>query len=614
MFKCLNDFLTKIVDKLVLSIRMKIVIIFALATIIPLGVIGAVSYNKYFDAMQETISKATSQIAEQLNRNLELFFNNINKILDMSKDELVIRFLDEKDNDKKYEYAKQIGKLFEIYKKVYDFEDAIADINIIGISGNGISDRVGAYTIYGYLEQHEIYKEAAKDPDKLHIVLNDKLDYLRRLPYDNVLTIAKIVRRPLTKEIKGIILVDINKPAIEKICSNIKMGDTGRFHVITQDGQYIYNPVSTDKEYQDYIELDLIRSEIQSNKEGYFIKDTKEDKDFIVYNTLKMPGWIIIGQVKLKEIMRSAYEIKTITLIVEGICIVAIVLLYLLISNILTKPIRELRSKMKLVEKGNLDVEAKHFNRDEIADLYKSFNIMIIKIKELLKKNMIIQDNIKKSEFKAMQAQINPHFLYNTLDAIVWMTEADNKEEVVKITKDLSNFFRIVLSKGREWILIKDEITHVKSYLNIQKVRYRDILEFDIDISSEIMDLKILKLTLQPLVENALYHGLKNKRGGGYILVKGSKLDDDRLLFVVTDNGIGMIDVRLKEVLESINQPGFDLDLNEGFGLRNVNQRIKLYYGQQYGLSIKSEYNSGTSTEVVLPICETNIDSNLYLI
>ncbi len=602
MLRFLKTLLTGIIRPLTVSIRTRIVIIFALATIIPMGVIGMVSYQKYFESMQETISKSTAQIAEQLNRNLELFFNNINKTLDMGNNELLIRFLDEKDTDKKYAYAKDIGELFEIYKGIYDFQDVIVDINIIGISGNSISDRVGSYTFYGKLEENNVYKRALTEPEKLHIILNEKLEDIRRLPYNNVLTIAKIVRRPLTKEIKGIILVDIDKAVIEEICSNIKLGDTGQFFVVTQDGQYIYDPTRVGGLTHNDFQSRKIEDEIASSKEGYFIEEIQGVEHFIVYNTLKMPGWSIIGKVRLKEIMKTAYEIKSITIIISGICILGIVLVYAQISNSLTKPIRELRHKMKLAEKGNLDVEAQYASRDEIADLCKGFNTMLVKIKALLEKSLIDQENLKKSEFRAMQAQINPHFLYNTLDAIVWMTETDNKEEVVNITKDLSAFFRIVLSKGKEWILIREELSHVQSYLRIQKVRYQDIMDYEICINPDILCLRILKLTLQPLVENALYHGLKNKRGGGLIRIYGDKLDEDRLVFEVSDNGIGMTEELLAQVREEIGKTEADTDMQGGFGIKNVNQRIKLYYGERYGLSISSEYNTGTSVRVVLPI------------
>lgn len=210
--------------------------------------------------------------------------------------------------------------------------------------------------------------------------------------------------------------------------------------------------------------------------------------------------------------MKSAYAIRNLTIFTVVLCFMFTVVLYLFISDKLTLPIRDLKNKMKMAESGNLEVKAECANSDEIADLCHSFNIMLQKIKELMDRSLKEHENLKKSELRVLQAQINPHFLYNTLDAIVWMTEANNSEQVVEITKALSSFFRISLSKGKEWITIKDEVEHTRSYLVIQKMRYRDILDFKIDFEEDIMEYKILKLTLQPIVENALYHGIKNKR------------------------------------------------------------------------------------------------------
>jgi len=300
--------------------------------------------------------------------------------------------------------------------------------------------------------------------------------------------------------------------------------------------------------------------------------------------------------------MKSAYSIRNITVIIVVVCALFTVILYLFISDKLTFPIRDLKNKMKQAESGNLEVKAHSTNSDEIADLCHSFNVMLEKIKELLENSIKEHENLKKSELKAMQAQINPHFLYNTLDAIVWMTEANNKERVVDITKALSSFFRISLSKGRDWITIKDEIEHVSSYLTIQKMRYRDIMDFEINMSEEILEYKILKLTLQPLVENALYHGIKNKRGSGLIIVKGQRHGENRLLLEVIDNGNGMTEERLAAVFEVLSNDSLDISKESGFGLKNVNQRIKLYYGKQYGLTIESEYTKGTHVSIIIPM------------
>ena len=227
---------------------------------------------------------------------------------------------------------------------------------------------------------------------------------------------------------------------------------------------------------------------------------------------------------------------------------------------------------------------------------------MIKNIMQLIEDKQKEQKALQKAELKALQAQINPHFLYNTLDAIVWMTETNNNDKVVEITKAFSSFFRITLSKGNEWITLAEEIEHTRSYLIIQRMRYRDILSYEIDVDDSILKCRILKLILQPIVENALYHGIKNKRNPGSIIVRASRYGDEKILLEVIDDGNGMTEERLREVVAYINADNSVSRKNEGYGLRNVNQRIKLYYGKQYGLSIKSEYKKGTHVSVIIPL------------
>lgn len=277
-----------------------------------------------------------------------------------------------------------------------------------------------------------------------------------------------------------------------------------------------------------------------------------------------------------------------------------------IISGSISKPIRELRKMTALIAEGKLDVRVDNNRTDEIAELGKSFNIMACKLKELIENSIKEQENLKKSELKALQAQINPHFLYNTLDTIVWMSEANKSEQVIEIVSALSNFFRITLSKGKDLISVRDEIEHVRSYLIIQKIRYRDILDFNIEMDDNILDYKILKLSLQPLVENALYHGIKNRRMGGRINIKGRMGEPEKanLVFDVADNGIGMTDERLEAIRADLDNDMNGFDVNEsGFGLNNVHKRAKLYYGKSYGVSIKSEFNVGTQVSLCIP-CE----------
>jgi two-component system sensor histidine kinase YesM len=228
---------------------------------------------------------------------------------------------------------------------------------------------------------------------------------------------------------------------------------------------------------------------------------------------------------------------------------------------------------------------------------------MVGKIKELLDAKIEEHENLKKAELRALQAQINPHFLYNTLDTIIWMAEARRVDQVVELVRVLSRFFRITLSKGKDWITVREEIEHVESYLAIQKIRYRDILDYQIDVPDDMRDGQMLKLTLQPLVENALYHGIKNKRKGGVIMVRSRRLDGNLLEIQVEDNGIGMTQEQLAQVRALLDAESAGAVVAEsGYGINNVNQRIKLYYGQEYGLAIESEYLQGTRVSLVIPL------------
>ncbi|MBP5298072.1 MAG: sensor histidine kinase, partial [Lachnospiraceae bacterium] len=208
--------------------------------------------------------------------------------------------------------------------------------------------------------------------------------------------------------------------------------------------------------------------------------------------------------------------------------------------------------------------------------------------------------NLRKAELRTLQAQINPHFLYNTLDAIVWKAEAGEKDEVIALTSALSDFFRISLSSGADWIPLSQEKKHIEGYLRIQQTRYRDIMRYEIDIPDEIGHYYILKLLLQPLVENALYHGIKSKRGGGTIKVS-ARMEDDMLLFSVKDTGLGMTEEQIESLRERMKkgQPSIS-EHSGGFGLVNVNLRIRLYYNQVDGLMITSDAG-GTEVSFKVP-------------
>lgn len=263
-----------------------------------------------------------------------------------------------------------------------------------------------------------------------------------------------------------------------------------------------------------------------------------------------------------------------------------------------TIPIRNICAMTEKVAEGDFKVRTDIASTDEIGALSRSFNEMTEEIGTLVENIKQQQRNLHITETKLLQAQINPHFLYNTLDTIVWLSEQGNREDVIRMVTALSNFFRTTLSKGKDFISVREEETHVRSYLEIQQFRYQDILEYGIDIDEDINEYMLPKLTLQPLVENALYHGIKNKRGKGMIRISGRR-SGENIVFEVCDNGKGMTEEKLDELRKNIQKKQNE-KLTDSFGLMNVNQRIHHYYGEQYGLEFESKENEGTKVSVII--------------
>ena len=268
------------------------------------------------------------------------------------------------------------------------------------------------------------------------------------------------------------------------------------------------------------------------------------------------------------------------------------------LAHAIHTPIARLEKFAAALAGGDLQARAPETPVTELHELTQSLNSMAGRLQDLIDENRREQENLKKSELRALQAQINPHFLYNTLDAIVWLAEAGQSREVIHITRALSDFFRISLSQGKDWIPLSEEIKHLTGYLTIQKIRYRDILDYQIDIPEELGSCQVLKLLLQPLVENAIYHGVKHRRGRGLVRVTG-RMEDNWLILEVADNGAGMTDERLMQVRDGLSGDGGE---SAGYGLFNVNKRIQLYYSQPQGVWIESRMGEGTAVTLKLPV------------
>lgn len=313
--------------------------------------------------------------------------------------------------------------------------------------------------------------------------------------------------------------------------------------------------------------------------------------------------YYIYYQTQSMEMMRASLNQQVFTFIVCMILLLAaltafVAIIETRISRSISGPILGLSQVTHEIAQGDFSVRADEKGDRELGALAASVNNMAEHLSVMVMQIREDERKMRKAELRLLQEQINPHFLYNTLDAIVWMIEDGKSEQAENMVVSLSTFFRTVLSRGREFISIREEVQHIRSYLEIQKARYQDILSYEIQVAPELYPYETLKMTLQPLVENALYHGVKNKRSGGVIRISGER-DGKLIRFKVEDDGIGMNAEALTHLQEEIRRPCKETDT--GFGMANVNERIRMNFGADYGLMIESEEGKGTRVWVTIP-------------
>ena len=372
------------------------------------------------------------------------------------------------------------------------------------------------------------------------------------------------------------------------------------------DSQENMNRLNSAKKYLNNLEIYKNRIE-QNLKDGNKYEDNIEiwEDDVQIVTSLLRETIFQYIFFEIKDLQQARTQYQNFFVEMIRFSAVAFAAIFVLITALsyyiplsITRPIRKLSEVTDQVAKGDLTVRSDVRSGAEVSVLSDSLNTMIDKIDELLEQVKKEQIRLRKAEFELLQSQINPHFLYNTLDAIVWLAEAGEQKKVVSMVGSLSDFFRTSLNQGKDIITIKEELQHSRSYLEIQQMRYQDILNYEIHVPEELHRYLIPKITIQPLVENALYHGIKNKRGLGRIVISGRK-EEDFLILQIEDNGIGMRKERLDQVKEGMNQKiPTEKDI---YGLYNVNERIRLNFGEKYGLSIESTYGEGTVVSIILP-------------
>ena len=392
----------------------------------------------------------------------------------------------------------------------------------------------------------------------------------------------------------GVVFIDLNYSAISELCTQNSVGTKGYVFILDQDGNIVYHP----QQQQLYNELQTENISLIMNAKTDVVTAGKgDDEKIYALSHSETTGWTIVGCMNMSELLKNSRKARSIYVLVAlGLIAVALVISSEIARNI-TFPIQKLRDSMKRVQKGDFSAaEIEVYSDNEIGSLTRSFNVMTHKIQDLMAQNIQEQEQKRKIELKALQSQINPHFLYNTLDSIIWMAEGKKNEEVVLMTASLARLLRQSISIENELVTIGQEVEYVRSYLTIQKMRYKDKLEFEINVDPRITHAQIIRLVLQPIVENAIYHGLKYKESKGMLKVHGYELGE-RIIIDITDDGVGMDEETLKHIYDK-HKVNYH---SNGVGVYNVQQRLVIYYGKEYGIIYHSEKGKGTTATVVIP-------------
>lgn len=410
-----------------------------------------------------------------------------------------------------------------------------------------------------------------------------------------VFSVARAIVDLADYKIAGIMLVNIKISYLSDLCKKTVTIPKQRMIIMDDSDNTIYDMKETN-----------ISQPIDPSIKAYFSKNTDGTKyaringiDYLLrYDTSLETGWKIINIIPITELNKGINKIKVSTAVITVLLVLLTFIIILVISRQIVQPLRKLVILMKLVEKGDFDVKIEFTNRDEIGQLAKTFNKMTNRINKLI--NEVYVDKVKRKELELhmLQYQINPHFLYNTLESIQMMSLINNDEETSKMVFALGKILRYGINQKNEIVTVKEELSNLEDYTMLQKIRFEDIYEININVDSSLYENKMIKLILQPTIENAIYHGLRNRNIGGVINVSGYT-EDNTMVFQISDNGIGMDEEMVIRLNEYVN------DQNDSFtsiGLKNINKRIKLRYGDDYGIYISSQYGVGSTVKVIFPV------------
>jgi len=564
--------------KLPQKIRSQITIFYFLASLITIILMGLILYisisnivlNQSLTSTKTTISKSGNYI--------ELYVAKLKSISSiLVKDPSTLSYLSEKDN---LLYKTNLSTLI---KNTIESDVSIKSIVIVGKDGSLLSNEKELnMSMSGDMMKEQWYVNAINS-NNMPVLTKARMQKFSMDKDNWVVSLSQEIKDGKGNNL-GVLLIDIKYMVLDNFLNDLNDLNKGYAFILNNKAEVVYH-----KDTNYFVNPDLQKKLInESNmKEGY----DAAKKILIQPYKIKNTDWTLIGVSYLSEL--KAIKRQLLETIVFMSLLLVLIASYIgsYFAGRITRPLGKLEKAMEDIEKGLSKVEVTKQGCFEVQSLAIHFNNMINKIEILLEEIAQKEKYLRTFELNVLHSQINPHFLYNTLDTIVWMAEFNDTKKVISVTKALAQFFRLSLSGGSELTTIGNEIEHVKQYLYIQKQRYEDNLNYNLQFDPAIIDFKTLKIILQPIVENAIYHGIREKDGPGFIVIT-AELEENGVLFIVKDNGVGFDLAILEQEKTSGN-----IKLG-GIGIKNVDKRIKLFYGEEYGIKINSQIGIGTTVYI----------------
>lgn len=570
------------------SIRNSIFIYFTITSLVAVLLIVISIYSRLSSQLYDTVKQENISLVNRVDSSMEVYLRNIMKLSDTIYYGIVKNANLSEDS---------IGeKLTLLYN---NNKEQVSNIALISKEGEPISVVPAARFRKNFkAEDEEWFVNALNKTENIHFTLPhvQKMFEKGDNGYNWVISMSRAVEITVGGSTEqAVLLIEMAYQGLEEVLDEVTLGNGGYIYLMDSNGDIIWHPKFELIASGRVKENNLVATGYDDGSREEVFNGTRQT---VVTKTVGYTGWKLVGVIKGTGISLNMLKTRLFIVFVILLIIFIVILINSYISFRVTNPIRELEKSVKALEEGNLDADIYMGGSYEVQHLGKSVQDMKFRIKGLMQDIVNEHEEKRKSEFDSLQAQINPHFLYNTLDIIVWQIENEKQSEAVHTVTALARFFRLSLGKGKNIVTVKDEIDHVRNYLMIQHMRFKNKFDYEFDVAEDVLELPSLKLMLQPLVENAIYHGMEFMDGDGLIVVKAWR-EENELYLSVADNGLGMTEDKVEMILTGESTSGNGR--GSGIGVKNVNERIKLYFGEAYGLTIDSEPDEGTTVIIHLP-------------